>query len=149
LRTRIEALGNFMTLSFSSLWVPLLKEIVNQCIDAFEGKVDRDFWKSICKFKAVYGSGGGTYISGWVNNLFPSNRTYLCSWKEIASRIEKSKRYGRDIEDFSETFCEAPVIWNFLGKEIPMNLKAGFIGPVLLNEKTLTPQITWVLLRSK
>jgi len=73
----------------------------------------------------------------------------LCNWKELQARMQdsKSRGSGRRVELFSETFCEAPVLWNYLGTNIPMKLKAGFVGPVLLDEKTLIPQITWALVR--
>jgi len=152
LRARIEALANFMTPEFSKLWTPLLLEIVDQCLNVFDEKVDNLFWKSICKFNSTKGSGGGTFISGWINNFFPytdregSTSPYLCSWNDLKSK-GSNKEYGRRVDAFHDTFCEAPVTWSYLGKGIPMTLKAGFIGPVLLNEQTLMPQITWVLVR--
>jgi len=157
LRTRIETLGDFMTEAFSKLWIPLLTEIIDQCLAVFEEKIDREFWKSICKHKSYHGSGGGTFISGWINNLFPytdeegrrSVNSCLCNWKDLQTKMQdkKNRNYGRRVEHFSDTFCEAPVTWIYLGTEIPMKLKSGFLGPVLLDKKTLMPEITWVLLR--
>jgi len=159
LRTRIETLNNYMTEDFSKLWLPLLLEIVDQCLNVFDSKIDKEFWKSICKFMSTQGSGAGTYISGWINNFFPYEDTdgkrissYLSSWKDLKAKMSDKKEnhyYGRRIDDFHDTFCEAPVTWSYYGKESPMKLRTGFLGPVLYDDKTLMPEITWVMVRNE
>ncbi|CAG8705173.1 16058_t:CDS:1, partial [Gigaspora rosea] len=37
----------------------------------YRGEVDEDFWGRILRIDEVFGSGGGTYISGWLTNFFP------------------------------------------------------------------------------
>ena len=45
--------------------------IINQFIDTFNGKIDLDFWNSVLQEEhKKLGSGGVTYVSGWILNFF-------------------------------------------------------------------------------
>jgi len=107
------------------------------------------------KYWSRDGSGGDTYITGWINILYPylENRPNdLClPWVELKANIEKQggpkSARGRSIGDFGKSFCSAPVIWEYYGDEIPLVYKAGFVGSIqdpITGD--ITPQISWAVL---
>jgi len=49
-------------------WLPILESILQQFIDAAEGKPDPNFWRSIYKWES---GSGGPYTSGWITAFFP------------------------------------------------------------------------------
>lgn len=48
-------------------WHGMLEPILQQFINAKEGKVDTDFWQKICHYEA--GGSGPSYISGWITSF--------------------------------------------------------------------------------
>lgn len=159
LRDRFTALLKYMTKEFSDWWGPCVLEILDEFIHAYEGKVNELFWKSICKYNSTYGSGGTDYIGGWINNFYPFTDTkgkesspYVCDWKARQQKLEsKEKRnsYGRDVGNFMFHQSQAPGIWEYFGKEIPLMFKVGFVNPVLINPTTLGPCIAWGIVRNE
>ncbi|CAG8669016.1 11422_t:CDS:1, partial [Racocetra persica] len=51
-----------------------LEPVVWKLVAAYRGEVDEDFWGSIININEVFGSEGGTYISGWMLAFFPYDR---------------------------------------------------------------------------
>ncbi len=45
-------------------WYDLLKPVIQQFVDAKQGKVDLDFWQRICHYKR--NASATTYLSGWI-----------------------------------------------------------------------------------
>jgi hypothetical protein len=167
LQKRIEALKSFMLEELANFWLPSLDEIAAECVATFDGKVNVEFWQSICKFKSESGSGAKTLVSGWINNLFPfadekgpELSPFVCLWKDRPDAIEKweSKKvfaddescfYGRSDSDFYRNFSCVDVLWLYFTKEIPMDFKTGFGGPLLVGNDTLSPQIGYALFRGQ
>ncbi|KAF0420791.1 hypothetical protein F8M41_006897 [Gigaspora margarita] len=52
-------------------WLDRLEPVIWNLVATYRGEVDEDFWGRIVKIDRVFGSGGGTYISGWLMNFFP------------------------------------------------------------------------------
>ncbi|CAG8802210.1 41240_t:CDS:2 [Gigaspora margarita] len=52
-------------------WLDRLEPVIWNLVATYRGEVDEDFWGRIVKIDRVFGSGGGTYISGWLLNFFP------------------------------------------------------------------------------
>ncbi len=73
LRGRAEAAITQMTLpAFSSRWLPAILPVLDRMLEARrDGTTDIPFWQSFFKRGSVHGSGGYTYLSGWVNVFFP------------------------------------------------------------------------------
>ena len=51
-------------------WKASLLPVLDRFVAAFDGTIDCLFWNSICK-----SGGGGSWLSGWFNVLFP----YICT----------------------------------------------------------------------
>ncbi|CAG8509268.1 22583_t:CDS:1, partial [Gigaspora rosea] len=52
-------------------WLDRLEPVVWNLVATYRGEIDEDFWGRIVKIDRVFGSGGGTYITGWLMNFFP------------------------------------------------------------------------------
>lgn len=57
---RLEKLGEYNL----QTWYDMLEPILQQFVDAKEGKVDVDFWQRICHHES--GGSGPRYVSGWI-----------------------------------------------------------------------------------
>lgn len=156
---RILLLQPFMMEDFGNTWVPLLCEIVVECIAAFEGKQDKLFWSSICKYNSTQGSGASTYITGWIRNLYPylgsdmHANQYLQPWKTMKKTIADGHFEGPKYQEFCLHFCEAPVEWNFFGTKIQLLFKTGFVGCEQVVDDQgnvcVTPHVSWAILNEK
>ncbi|CAG8558473.1 1981_t:CDS:1 [Cetraspora pellucida] len=55
-------------------WLDRLEPVVLKLVAAYSGEVDEEFWGRIININEVFGSEGGTYISGWMLAFFPYDR---------------------------------------------------------------------------
>jgi len=55
-------------------WLPSLRPICEQFVQASRGNVNLQHWRSICKLREQY---GGDIINGWISNLFPYLRSFI------------------------------------------------------------------------
>jgi hypothetical protein len=134
-------------------WVPALLRVLDEFVAAANGNADEDFWRSFYK---RHQASGGPYVSGWINTFFPY--------------IVRSSTFGRSSElqvnpfyNFWETVPDqfapgprddayptglscAPFMWRYLGNNIPMEFRGGFVG-VSRDRVTLAmqPVIGWVI----
>lgn len=155
LKRKVSKLKDFMMDDFASKWLPALDSIIDQFIHAYRGQVDKLFWSSMVKHYSTFGSGGNTYITGWINILFPylakrENQLAHKTWSELQKYVESNggphHANGPSVDDFGHFFCAAPVIWEYFDNEIPLTFKAGFVGSTQ-DESTgmITPQISWAI----
>ncbi|CAG8758437.1 8328_t:CDS:1, partial [Cetraspora pellucida] len=56
-------------------WLNRLEPVIWKLVATYRGDVDEDFWGRIININRVFGSGGGTFISGWMLDFFPYNRS--------------------------------------------------------------------------
>ncbi|WP_437841812.1 DUF4419 domain-containing protein [Sorangium sp. So ce1153] len=73
IRRRVQALSEYDL----SWWTEALLPIVDRFIDAFEGRIDVAFWRSLFK---LHDESGGPFITGWINAFFP----YLDIYGDLA-----------------------------------------------------------------
>lgn len=52
-------------------WLNALIPIITQFIDAYNGKVDEEFWSHVMTIKESWGSGVNEKITGWINTFYP------------------------------------------------------------------------------
>ncbi|KAF0534190.1 hypothetical protein F8M41_010111 [Gigaspora margarita] len=52
-------------------WLDRLEPVIWNLVATYRGEVDEDYWGRIVKIDKVFGSGGGTFVSGWLINFFP------------------------------------------------------------------------------
>merc|ERR1712151_978743 len=110
------------------------------------------------------GSGARTWFNGWINIFFPyiekkPNR-YMVPYSSgngyvLEGRKEKwysmfEKRpddvQGPDCADFPKGLASAPVVWKYLGREVNLKFKAGFIGATQeQNTGAISPLIGWFI----
>lgn len=81
-----------------------------------------------------------TYLNGWINILFPYIQNhpngYMALYREDTGYVQEGRdcgtydmdEQGPDCEDFPKGLSEAPVKWKYLGTDIDLTFKAGFIG---------------------
>jgi hypothetical protein len=155
LRERVKKLRQFMMPAFGDLWLETLDSVLSKFVDVYDDKVDILFWKSIAKYNSSYGSGSDTWISGWINCLFPyikgglRENIHCIPWnklKKFVGNNGKNDGSGPSVSDFGKSFCWSNVTWNCFDKSYNLIFKAGF-GGVSQNTDTfaLTPEIGWAI----
>ncbi|CAG8467692.1 7792_t:CDS:2 [Dentiscutata heterogama] len=55
-------------------WLDRLEPVIWNLVATYRGEIDHDFWGRIVKIDRVFGSGGGTFVTGWLMNFFPYDR---------------------------------------------------------------------------
>lgn len=138
-------------------WTKVLLPVLDQIVATAHGNEDPAFWRSFLK---VESQSGGPYITGWVNVLFP----YLDIWNSStrkhelgpnphmyrwARKLKQPDERGPTSSDFRSGLSTAPFLWEYLGTEIPMAFRGGFVG-VSQDPETLAvrPAIGWAITES-
>lgn len=152
-------------------WLQEVEIIIDNFIDAFDGKIANSFWNSIYKEE---NESGGPYITGWITKFFPLIKTILVEengiihengfpyirsyvideFKEqnikFLSAIAKNPTLQNPeykelkLDNFSNGINKVPFIWKYLDKEIKMNFTAGFVG-ITQFENYLSTEINWII----
>jgi len=127
LRMRAEKLGDLMMPEFSMYWLEFLLPVLDEFVESFKGNVKHGFWQSMIKLRHTGGgSGAYSFISGWIQILFP----YLASgglnqnlkpWNELFF-------YGPESDDFPIVASTAPGYWEHHGSPFDMTFHAGILG---------------------
>ena len=145
LRSRAEGLGDLMTPKFSKKWLSILLPILDEFVDSYGGNVNHGFWQSMVKFRhTAPGSGSHTFVSGWLQNLFP----YLADSRENHWMRPWQEAFfdGPEPSDFPIVRSSCPVIWEYFGEKFDLHFHAGFDGfrqdPI---DGTLSPSVGWVV----
>ncbi|WP_437312007.1 DUF4419 domain-containing protein [Sorangium sp. So ce388] len=162
IRRRVQALSEYDL----SWWTEALLPVVDRFIDAFDGRIDVAFWRSL--FKLLDGS-GGPFITGWINVFFP----YLDIYGDLARNraihkdlafmhLEAGEREGGsdDLEEYFDSLDrnsmkegDAPsglsavsFTWDYYLQQLPMEFLGGFLG-IAQDEGTLAlrPAIGWAV----
>lgn len=143
-------------------WAEELKPIMQQFINASEGKVDKPFWQSIYKKASEYNR---YFISGWVIKLFPyiedihGEVIFDSTSGDGGMKMEKTYKPNPFLlkdnylkstlatNDFPSGLANINFIWDDLFKEkiTPLNFYAGFMGIKQYKDKTLEPFIGWAI----
>lgn len=140
-------------------WQPTLETILNQFVDAAEGRPDAAFWKSIYKYQTF---SGGNAVTGWITAFFPylkhrrTGQTRPNPWldrgdKELRKLLHPDPEpyrhtSGPAIDEFPLGLARAPLLWRYLSQEFDMELLGGFVG-VAQDAQTLClrPEIGWAV----
>ena len=156
--------------------LPLLDKFHQQYVAAtskstlgFSG-VDSVFWNSMCKLGGTKGSGSRTWFNGWFNILFPVlqgfRNSYCVPYSTKLGYVKEgltwNKRYGHgflenmpdgvvgpDCEHFPNGLANAPVIWNYYGRNTSLRFYAGFVGAKQDPETlVISPQVGWFVCKN-
>jgi len=156
-------------------WTVELKPILQEFINAFDGKPDRGFWQRMYKYREEYQV---LQMNGWLSKFFPyftrsewldgdRLQTYIKTHPEAAEAegISVTHYYRNpflsgndylnnsiDIRDIPDAICEIPLTWNNFFSNDPaeqhqeLTLCAGFIGADQQN-LALKPHAAWYIMK--
>lgn len=167
LRSKAEELVRLQCLEdFAEWWLPSLLPVLEKVSDSAHGNVDRCFWQSFVKRGSTHGSGAHTFISGWINCLFPfAGDGSRNSWCEAYNADSEWARYARgefkfnlpnalpfgcahgaDEQSFPPGLSKASVKWNYLGTDFPMTFVSGFFAASQdPSTWALRPEVGWAI----
>lgn len=160
LKQKVNTMTKFMTSDFSNKWIPALNSILDKFLDAFDNKIDIVFWGSMVKQYSTHGSGADTYITGWINVLYPYigtesrvNEWAFMDWNQqlkfVATHGGPRNTRAPSVSDYSRFFCSAPVEWQYFDKTYNMTFKTGIVGSTQsLTTGYVRPQISWAVVEN-
>lgn len=129
-------------------WARALDPILGAFVDAAEGRVDADHWRSLYK---MYSSSGGPFITGWIQVLFPyvidgagfRPNPNLDDWSIPAHNTLID---GIQSGDLPCGMHATPFTWHYLLQALEMTFLAGFVG-VRQDQQTgaVQPQLGWAV----
>ncbi len=128
-------------------WLDALRPVLNQFVSAFDGREDRDFWKSFVK---VNGMSGGPYLTGWINVLLPfleeeplKPNPHSTSWRD---GLHRDFGGGPTYSQLPLGLSRAPFEWVVLSQKYCMDLLGGFVGVAQDSQSlALSPAIGWAV----
>ncbi|MCA9794533.1 MAG: DUF4419 domain-containing protein [Candidatus Eremiobacteraeota bacterium] len=130
LRARVEPLAEFGL----RWWTPRVVEILDRCVEAFQGLADPGFWQSLYHYENR--SGRGPTVSGWLTSLFP----YLADGRRNLAP------FGSEVSlaMVPDSLASAPFAWNYRGSTFEMQMLGGLTG-VGSAQGTLYAQPGWLV----
>ena len=128
-------------------WLASLDPILEQFVEAAASHVDREHWRSIYK---INDRSGGPYVTGWLQVLFPYlsepsapnlvPNDELAIWrKAMAWPLGGGPTFG----EFPGGMHTVPFEWEYIDRQIPMELLSGFAGVRQTPSGAVTPQLGW------
>ncbi len=143
-------------------WTSTLLPILDQFVAAASGRPDIEFWRHIFKYSSRDGSGGGSFLHGWILLFFPyfigspGRPPHVNPILEQARGASPVGRGGGVAAWVSQAEVSpsglpqglscAPLEWVYLGRSFPMDLIGGFVG-IAQDPHTLAlrPAIGWAV----
>lgn len=143
-RARANELGDVLLPAFADSWLPHLKAVLDEFVNAYKGNVNHEFWQRMVKRTEWGASGQTTFVSGWVNNLYPYLNTginrHVKPWQEMTTFD------GPEPEDFPELLSSVKVTWDYINKIYPLHFHAGYLGMSQdANNLSLSPHVGWII----
>ena len=100
-------------------WSKHLLPILDRFVSAFKGDIDTKFWGSIAKLHSTHGSGGSTYLNGWIQDFFPyvkngAKNHQIGSWRTEFEKVpgsddgELKTYYQSGGMEYDDAQCEKP-----------------------------------------
>lgn len=145
-RKRANDLYKYILPELSSRWLPNLLPVLDEFVEAYDGKVNHAFWQRMCKHVPKgERSGDSDKISGWINNFYPYLRNgdlnhFLQPWEKMKMKV------GPSPKEFPTLVSSVPFSWDYYGSQYPLHLHAGFLG-ITQSSQTLAiaPYIGWII----
>ncbi|RNA45022.1 conserved domain [Brachionus plicatilis] len=140
IKSKISDLNS--TMPSLSVWYNQLDKLAQKFVDAFENKIDEEFWNQIYKMN---GGSGGPFISGWILSLFPylkrNTRNYFVWEKDWSFSYDMDMLGGLVTSDFPLTLSNSSFIWDYYSTEYSMSFTGGMIGVKFFEKKLLINNI--------
>ena len=141
---------------WASEWSKALLPLLDKFVEEYQAQTKGDslFWNAMCRKGGIAGSGGYTYLSGWLNVFFPylnggskSNRYCVPYKAEKAYKldehsVEEDPDLGPQWTSLPSGLSKAPVTWSYYGQEIPLEFLSGFVG-MTFNDGVAKPVVGW------
>jgi Domain of unknown function (DUF4419) len=122
-------------------WKTLLLEMLDEFVNAADGRPDCDWWRSFYRADSV---SGGVLIDGHILTLFPVLKNNY-TWRFASSG---SRFRGRLITSFPSTIVSAPFIWKYYDTTIEMKFMTGMWGATVLEGEFYTPALNMVVINT-
>lgn len=166
---RLDALKKY-DLGF---WTEELKPVLQEFINVYDHKTDKQFWQRIYKYREGYMMQD---VNGWIIKFFPYLTKYAQTGNMVTVGTDEEDSYEMpatqevyyknpylkgneyihsvlDLGVFPQSFCSVPITWNnfFAKKESDqvkkLKLVAGFFGfDQSGKDFALKPHLSWVIL---
>lgn len=138
-------------------WIDGLKPVLQEFVNASNGKIDLQFWEQIYKWNDP--GSGNPYITGWVINFFPYTIGQDFDYDDKTGKIltdnviRRNEFIGKpypesriEAHNLPGGFSKADFKWLHYNDVFDMEFVAGFVG--VCQDKSnlaLRPEITWVV----
>ncbi|MBM4152321.1 MAG: DUF4419 domain-containing protein [Kiritimatiellaceae bacterium] len=126
-------------------WTKDLEPILQEFINASEGRVNVEFWNSMYKDDGV---SGGPFVTGWISKLFP----YLKGDGKERYRVNPifQAKHPEEVKiqfySFPTGISKAPFTWDCFYRNYEMEFLGGFVGLTQdVPSKTIRPEIGWIV----
>lgn len=130
-------------------WADALKPVIDEFVQASQGKPDVTFWKSIYKTMEEYSD---SYVSGWIVKFFP----YMKSEEYGDKYVYNPYLLGHDyilsdmtLQKFPSGLSLAPLTWICFGDTVNVSLCGGFVGKRLHADGSLEPAVSWFVTKGE
>jgi len=143
-----------------SNWAENLKPIIQEFINASDGKYKKEFWENIYKNASEYNA---FYVSGWIIKFFPyiksleSDGIYDVKRGEtkVGENFKPNKFFEGDnyllstlsTDNFPSGLAKIPITWinKTSGLTKKMEVYAGFFAIKQYEDKSLKPLVSWAI----
>jgi hypothetical protein len=130
-------------------WFKPLMDGLAHFVDAFEYKVDLNFWSNFYKLN---NSSGGPYVRGWVVCLFPYVRHYngqTVTNSEITKWTHTGDRFGGlTTASIYNSMVKVPFAWKYFNQLFSYEFMGGFVGSCIINN-SIRPVQGWAVRQSE
>lgn len=123
-------------------WLPALRRILRQCVNATKGLVDREFWAGI--FTQNRGCVGDNTMNGWIGQLFPYLEGDKPRQNPLVANVDSKERLS--VSSFPWGLTRVPFVAHYNGTKVDMQFLSGFVG-MRQDDATLalSPVIGWAV----
>jgi len=125
-------------------WCNTLRNIITQFIDAYDNKIDQDFWNSLYKFREI---SGGPYVTGWINALFLFVRNSSSKKLELNKyAFGDFEHADNELKQFPKGISKTPFVWSYFGQKLNMEFMGGIVGATWDSKlQALVPRFGWAV----
>lgn len=143
IKEKLKFLLTFNTKELSR-WYKILRCVIGKFIDAFDGKIDREWWNKIAN--QVGGGSGPTYLTGWILAFTPFNVRGYWVIGPINDFIA-GKSFGKvETSDIPPSVVSVPVKIDDNGKKYDTIFYTGLLSISVDDKgKSLRPNAGWLL----
>lgn len=134
-------------------WTDMVMPVLEQFVNAVDGKTNTDYWKSF--FKEGGGS-GGPYVTGHVLRFFPYIKDHRRSSSLVRNKLMSEDKMrglenswgmgGLTYDKFPSGLSSVPFTWKYMphDRNYAMKFYAGFMGSRFLGG-SMRPAIGWAV----